>query len=253
MKSPSDFEARRLELPTKVSRATYPLLHLGWNITETNFTDHLLPCFLLHNLLSLGGPKSLSGEDTKTSLSEAKDHSIWTSPSPPAAWPHLIKTFYSYPIKASSSLRSPALISQVHTITLINLLCLLIPSFMLVNPFPFCDKNLDWDEASVTSLVPPCISFQLAVHIVLQTYWRQRFESTKGLIAMPVFWCQQRGMKRGKRKKSTPMFKRWLWEEMSAKQTERNQGYQQNDVLKGKMGKKLRCLYFYVDDSGKNS
>lgn len=40
---------------------------------------------------------------------------------------------------------------------------------------------------------------------------------------------------------------------MSAKQTERNQGYQQNDVLKGKMGKKLRCLYFYVDDSGKNS
>lgn len=100
------------------------------------------------------------GQAVTPPVSEAKDNSTSPPTLPPTpAWPHLIKTFYSDPIKASSSLKLPALTSQVHTITLINLLCSLNPSVTLLNPFLFCDKNLDGDEASLTSLVPPLHQF----------------------------------------------------------------------------------------------
>ena len=65
---------------------------------------------------------------------KAKDNPSW----------RLIKTFHPDPISKSHSLRSPTVTFWMHSVALINLLCFV----MLSNSFLFCDKNLDWVEAS---------------------------------------------------------------------------------------------------------
>lgn len=116
------------------------------------FTDHLLPPLTLPQFPIIERSKNryLERKD-KNQLGRQSPHQyqkLRTTLLPPPL-PTFNKNFQSGPIRASSSLRSPAFTSPVHTFTLINVLYF-AQSFCHTLKLLFGhDKNLDGVEVSL--------------------------------------------------------------------------------------------------------